>query len=114
MKKLSTKDLDILKACFESVTFENSFVLVYEKQVPNTGVVLLDGELQLFRNKQQVTERIEPGYIVGLQQMINNETVKYGCKVKENSKLIILRKAEIKEALENKNSDLHRIFTMVE
>ena len=110
MKKLSVKDLNILKAKFETLTFNTAFDLVYEKQVPNTGVVLLGGELELLRHKQ-VQARISPGCILGLQQMVNNEPVKLGCKVKENSVLIMIQKSDIMEALENSSSDLHRIFS---
>lgn len=104
------KDLGILKSYFEPLTFNNSFDLVYEKQVPNTGVVLLGGELELVRHNQ-VTDKIGPGCMVGLQQLINNEPVKSGCKVKENSVLLMIQKTDIVEALQDAKSELHRIFS---
>jgi signal-transduction protein with cAMP-binding, CBS, and nucleotidyltransferase domain len=110
MKKLSLNDLNILKASFEPLIFKNAFDLVYEKQIPNTGVVFLGGALELLRNKQ-VVDQIQPGCILGIHHLVHNEPVKLGWKVKENSVLIMLQKSDIFEALKNHSSDLHRIFS---
>lgn len=109
MKKLNSKELSILKKHFTPLRINNSCNLVYEKQIPNMAIVLLDGELELIsRNKP--AEKISPGSLMGVHQLINNEPVKQGCKIRENSEIIILQKSDLLEVSQDDNSELFPIL----
>ena len=109
LKVLSTKQIKFLKKKFEPLKFNADFHLVYESQVPNTGIVLLTGELNFFR-KKKVQSLIKSGVIFGIYELINNVPMLHGCRVLENSELIILQKSDLLAAMTDENSELFEII----
>lgn len=109
IKKLTQLQIKNLKKQFQSLKFSNDFDLVYESQVPNTGIVLLNGELALFQ-KKKIKSMIKPGNMLGVYELLNNEPVSHGCKVIGNSELIMIQKSDILDALSDEESDLYAIL----
>jgi len=109
IKKLSTEEIQKLRERYNSLKFENSFDLVYESQIPNTGIVLLEGQIALLKRKK-IHSTLGPGTLLGVTNMINNEPSPVGCKVLGNSELIMLNKSEILEALNDKDPELYAII----
>lgn len=109
MKKLNSKELSILKKYFTTLKFNNPFHLVYEKQVPNTGIVLLDGELDLL-SKNKIQETLMPGFLLGVHELIHNEPAKFGCLIKKDSSVLLLEKSDILSALEDEDSEVNPIL----
>ncbi len=109
IQMIETIDLDTLKSHFETITFSSEFDLVYEKQIPNIGIILVDGEINLL-NKRNHIELTSPGSIIGLQNLLNNIPFKFKCRVKKNSQLILLPKSEIIKILDEKSSELYKII----
>ena len=109
IKVLSTKQIKFLKKKFEPIRFNADFHLVYEFQVPNTGIVLLTGELSFFR-KKKVQSLIKSGAIFGVYELINNVPMVHGCRVLGNSELILLHKSDLLAAMTDKNSELFEII----
>lgn len=99
MKKLSDQDLRYLISRFEPIQFTNPFDLVYEDQIPITGVILVEGDAILTK-KSKPLEKILPGTVLGIHQLLNNVPVKNGCKILGQARVILLQKSEILE-LEN-------------
>lgn len=108
-KKLTVQELELLTDRFIPVCFSNAFDLVYEDQVPNTGLVLLEGEANLTRRKK-ILDQIEPGTVLGIEQLIGNEPVKHGCKIRENAKVILLQKSDLMEILREQDSKLRKVL----
>jgi len=109
IKKLTPLQIKALKKKFQILKFNNDFNLVYESQVPNTGIVLLQGKLALIK-KKKIQATIQPGSMLGVHELLNNEPVNQGCKVMGNSELIMIQKSDLIEALDDKNSDLYDIL----
>jgi len=109
IKRLTSEEISILKGRYNPLRFINEFDLVYESQVPNTGIVLLEGEIALCK-KRKIHETILPGCLIGVYELINNEPVKLGCKVKSNAELIMIQKSEILDALNDKDPELYEII----
>lgn len=109
IQTLVVDDLDILKNHFETTTFNHEFNLIYEKQIPNTGIVLVDGEINLLNKKRAIILNA-PGYILGLQNLINNIPFRFKCRVKKDSQLILLPKSDIIRIINEKQSDLYKIM----
>lgn len=107
--KLTAQQIRLLKKQFQPLIFNNDFNLVYESQIPNTGIVLINGELALFKKKKVFT-KIKPGNMLGLRELINNEPVDTGCRVMGNSELILIQKSDILDALADTKSELYAIF----
>lgn len=90
------------------LVFNRDFDLVYEKQIPNTVIALIEGEIQLTK-KSKTSEKITEACLLGLYNLLNHHPVKFGCRVKSDSKVVLLGKSELREHLENKKSELHQI-----
>jgi CRP-like cAMP-binding protein len=109
IKNLTKQEIKLLKKHFQILKFNTSFDLVYESQIPNTGIVLLNGELALFK-KKKVKFTVRPGSMLGVHMLLNNQTSELGCRIKENSEIIIIHKSDIIEALANKDSELYELL----
>lgn len=112
INRLNESELSLLKSKHQVLSFSSDFDLVYEKQVPNAGVAVIDGEVELMR-KSRVLETVGNGAILGVQQLLNQEPVKVGAKVKKNSKVILLGKSDIEDALNDKASGLSPLMTKI-
>lgn len=110
-KLILLKPEDLLKfsKTFEVLTFKNDFDLVYEQQVPTTGILLLEGEINLIKNAK-IIQKITPGHLLGVNQLLTEKSVNYGCRVKANSKIILLGKSEVLAYVKNKKSELFPIL----
>ena len=109
---LSDQKLEMLKKHFQILTFNSDFDLIYESQIPNTGIILLSGEIYLTKNNK-MKSLLEPGSVVGFYNLLNNEPVEFGYRVKGNSDIILIQKLEMIEALTKKTSPLHTIVKKI-
>lgn len=109
IKKLTSSEIKLLKKQYQSLTFQGGCDLVYETQIPNTGIVLINGELALFRKKKLKT-KVQPGSLLGVHELVHNIPVEHSCKVLGNSELIMIQKSDIIEALSDESSDLYCII----
>jgi hypothetical protein len=105
INKLSKKQIKTLKESHEVLLINNDCDLVYEKQIPNAGIALIDGEIELVK-KSKTLEIVTPGNLLGIHHIINQEPVKIGCKVKKDSKIILIGRSEVLECIKNKESKL--------
>jgi signal-transduction protein with cAMP-binding, CBS, and nucleotidyltransferase domain len=105
INKLSEKQIKTLKESHEVLSINNDCDLVYEKQIPNAGIALIDGEIELVK-KSKTLEKVTPGNLLGIHHIINQEPVKIGCKVKKDSKIILIGRSEVLECIKNKESKL--------
>jgi signal-transduction protein with cAMP-binding, CBS, and nucleotidyltransferase domain len=109
MKKLSDEELSYLEGQFGALEFNSACDLVYEDQIPNTGIVLLNGEAVLTR-KKRIIDSIERGSLYGLYELLNNEPVRHGCKVQGNARVILLQKSDLMD-LSKEDSPLSKILS---
>ncbi len=91
---LSFADIEILKRDFGPLTFPHEFQIVYEGQIPCVAMALIEGFIEIVRDSK-VELVISRGNLLGLNQIINSLPVKYGCRVRKNSEIVILGKSDI-------------------
>lgn len=103
---LTMSEIEILKKDFEILTFPNDFDIVYENQVPCTGIALIEGSIELIKNTK-VHTTVQGGNLLGVSQLISERPVKYGCRVKAKSKIILLGKSDILNLRQNKKLKNH-------
>ncbi len=106
-KKLTDHELNLLTAKFSPISFAGDSDIVYEDQVPNTGVVLLEGEAVITR-KKKVLDPIEPGTVLGVNQLMENEAVKHGCRIREKAKVILLHRSDLNEIIDDEDPTLKK------
>lgn len=109
IKKLSQHEVELLRRRFEPLRFNHSCELVYEQQVPNTGIVLLSGEIALMK-RRKVQATVGPGTMLGVDLVAQNQPSRVGCKVSKDAELIMLNRSEILEALNEKDPELYAII----
>jgi signal-transduction protein with cAMP-binding, CBS, and nucleotidyltransferase domain len=113
INKLSEKQIKTLKETHEVLSINNDCDLVYEKQIPNAGIALIDGEIELTK-KSKILERVSAGNLLGIHYVIHQEPFKFGCKVKKDSKIILIGRSEVLECIKNKESKLFGLIKDLE
>jgi hypothetical protein len=110
---LNSTQIEALKQEFELLTFPSDFDLVYENQIPCTGIALIEGQIELIRDAK-VEKVVANGNILGITELLLAEPVRYGARVKAKSKIILLGKSDILNFRSNARSKLHAILTTIE
>jgi signal-transduction protein with cAMP-binding, CBS, and nucleotidyltransferase domain len=106
---LSLIEIDALKKDFEVLTFTNDFDIVYEEQVPCTGIVIIEGQVEFIKNSK-VQETLHEGYLIGVYHLINEYPATYGCRIKAKSKIILLGKSDILGLKQTEKSQSHSVL----
>ena len=91
---LTPKDISILGQAFETLVFPNDFDLIYENHVPPTGVVLLEGKIELLKKSKTKMELTVP-QMLGLDELLLGNQFPYGLRVKANTRVILIGKSEV-------------------
>lgn len=108
--KLTEKEIESLKEVQTPLHFQNDFDLIYESQIPNIGIIFLEGEIKLLK-KKKVLDSLPIGSMVGLYHLINNTPLPMGVKIYKNSSILMLEKSTVLEALAVKSGPLYQIIS---
>ena len=79
--------------------------LFYEGQVPVAAILLIDGHIQLLKNKK-IKIKLSAGSLVGLNELMTNTPVKLEAIVEAESTLCFLDKSTILELIQDGQSNL--------
>lgn len=111
MKLLNTKELNLLIKKFGVLNFPNEFDLIYENQIPNTGIALVNGELVL-NKKSKIIETLKPGHMLGIYELINSQPLKHGLKVMADSVIVLINRSDLLEVFATEEKELVEIFNV--
>ncbi|WP_408096938.1 hypothetical protein ACJVC5_18030 [Peredibacter sp. HCB2-198] len=89
---LTQKDISILGQAFETLVFPNDFDLIYENHVPPAGVVLIEGKLEILK-KNKIKMEITTSQVFGVDELVHGTPLPFGCRIKANSKVMLLSKS---------------------
>jgi signal-transduction protein with cAMP-binding, CBS, and nucleotidyltransferase domain len=106
---LSSIEMELLKKDFEILTFSNDFDIVYEEQVPCTGIAIIEGGVEFIKNSK-VEKTLSEGHIIGVYHLMNEYPATHGCRIKAKSKIILLGKSEVLALKQTKKSKDHPIL----
>ena len=109
---LTEEEIAILKRDRSPLYFQNDFDLIYESQIPNMGIILLEGELK-FIKKKKILSSLPQGALIGIRNIINNIPFPMGLKIYKDSSILMIEKSEIMEALANKSGNLYHIISSI-
>jgi CRP-like cAMP-binding protein len=98
--KLSPEHFEIFKKNFHPAEISFSYDFVYESQIPNSAFILLSGTVELYRKNKKVGE-LEPGWMVGLNHILQEAPVTNTCKIKAGSHILVVEKSTILNILNN-------------
>lgn len=85
-------------------TFNTSTELIYEGQIPMAGYLLIEGEIHFLKRKT-VFQKILPGTLFGVSELMSHTPIKFTVKILPGSKVCILDRSTVKELLEFKDKD---------
>lgn len=84
--------------------------LFYEGQIPIVAFLLIEGCIQLFKNKKQ-KKNIKAGSLIGYTELMTNCPAELSAKVQAESTICFLDKSTIQEILLKKNSALAMLLS---
>lgn len=106
---ITPEDIHNLKKEFEVFTFSSDTEIFNEEHIPLTGIILLDGTLEIFQGNM-IIEKVNPPHMEGIVNLVNDLPSNYGCRIKANSKVILIGKSKILDILKNKRSHLFNLL----
>ncbi len=91
-------------------SFQNGATLFYEGQVPIVAYLIVEGAIELFKNRRIKTV-LKAGALIGLKELMQNSPVPLEAKVGPNTQLIYIDKSTVHEIVSaGYGSDLSLIF----
>ena len=107
--KLDLENIVEIKKISPPKKFTINSPLFYEGQIPVVAYLLLDGCIQLVKNKK-IKKTIRPGCIIGLNELMNNSPAKLSAQVQAESTICFIDKSTIQEILHDEHATLAHIF----
>jgi CRP-like cAMP-binding protein len=108
--KLENNLISEIKKFSTQKKFSSTAPLFYEGQIPIVAYLILEGCVQLMKNKK-IKKILKPGSLIGLAEMMTNAPSKLTAQVQAETTLCFLDKSTIKEIIHNeKDSDLTRLI----
>jgi signal-transduction protein with cAMP-binding, CBS, and nucleotidyltransferase domain len=104
---LTPLQLSELLERYESHFISSDFYIVYEKQIPFSAIALIQGEIELTKKTRSI-QKVSAGNLLGIQHMMDNEPLKHGIKVKKESQIILVPKADVLREMKDHKSELFR------
>ena len=107
--KLENSDITEIKKLSVPTKFSINAPLFYEGQIPIVAYLLLEGCIQLIKNKK-IKQNLRPGSLIGLNELMTNSPAKLSAQIKAESTVCFLDKSTILEVLSDENSTLADLF----
>lgn len=92
--KLTPENISGLRKTCPLVEVDREWDLTYDGQIPIGAVVLIEGVAHLTR-KNRLHEKVETGSVYGFIQLRDRVPVKYGYRLREGARVIILHSADL-------------------
>lgn len=78
--------------------YQSETEIIYEGQIPHAGYLLVEGEIHFIKRKN-VFQKILPGTLFGVTELMNNNPIRFTVKILPGSKVCILDRSTVKEIL---------------
>lgn len=114
LKTLIRLDRDHINQIRNIALKENSFksasTLFYEGQTPIVAYLIIDGVVNLIKNRKIKTS-LRTGALIGLKELMANRPVPLEAKVEPNSSIVFLDRSTVQEIINaSYGSDLSLLF----
>ncbi|MDD0853393.1 cyclic nucleotide-binding domain-containing protein [Halobacteriovorax sp. GB3] len=99
-----------IEQAVDTHTFPIQSDLFYEGQIPIVGYLLLDGHVQMLRNKK-VKAIISKGTLFGVKELMTNSPSHYSAQILPGTKVCFLDKSSVLEFIEkHQGQDIGELF----
>lgn len=99
---LSQQEQNIVLELVPAILYERESFLFYENQIPHCAILLVGGELKLYKKKNVIKVINDPGTLIGAYSLINSEASPYALKISANSQMSLVGRSTLKELMQNK------------
>lgn len=103
LQKITLANIKLILINHPAKTATVSYDVVYEDQVPTCCFILIEGKIEIVKNKHIIGE-VPANSIVGLNQILKHEPVSYTYRVIEGSELVYFDRTTLKAICNEKNS----------
>lgn len=107
--KISNELIEKLKTITDVKTFPINSPLYYEGQIPIVAYIVLDGKIEILKQKK-LKKIVSQGYMVGLKELMSNTSSKYSAHASPESLICFLDKSTIFELMKNTDNELSRFL----
>jgi len=109
--RLDREHINLIRnICLKENSFQSASTLFYEGQTPIVAYLVIDGVVNLVKNRRIKTS-LKSGALIGLKELMLNKPVPLEAKVEANSSLVFLDKSTIQEIINaTHGSDLSMLF----
>lgn len=107
--KLEADFIEEIKKISHQKKFSTQSPLFYEGQIPVVAYLVIDGCVQLLKNKK-VKKILKPGSLIGLNELMTHSPAKLSAHAMPDSTLCFLDKSTIKEITSDEGSPLAKFF----
>ena len=97
--QVTSYHIETLQNFTEPRLYNTATELIYEGQTPHAGYLLVEGEIHFVKRKN-VFQKILPGTLFGVTELMNHTPLKFTVKILPGSKVCILDKSTVKEILQ--------------
>lgn len=101
--KLDKKSIDKLKSVCRVQQFTNPTPLFYQGHVPMVAYLVLEGSVNLIRNKK-IKSSVKAGGVIGIQELLDHTTSTVTAETSTNTTVVYLDKSTVQEFMKQNNS----------
>lgn len=110
--QLDREQIEKITKLFQSKNFESQTSLFYEGQTPVVAFLIVEGSVNLVKNKK-IKSTLHEGSLIGLKELMNNKPSHVSAEVTANTSLCYLDKSTIIEIIKNQKNELSSLFKSI-
>jgi len=98
ISEMTSYHLDTLQCFSEPITYNTESVIIYEGHIPQVGYLLTEGEIH-FLKKKRIIQKILPGTLFGVHELMEHLPFNYTVKIMGGSRVSILDRSTVYEII---------------
>jgi CRP-like cAMP-binding protein len=107
--KLDKEHIEKIKKFSESKIFATNSPLFYEGQTPVVAFLILDGSVNLTKNRK-IKSTVRTGGLLGLKELMSNSPSSVSAEALPHTSVCFLDKSTVLEILKSQENDLSLLF----
>jgi signal-transduction protein with cAMP-binding, CBS, and nucleotidyltransferase domain len=89
--------------------YRNSAAIIYKGHIPNSGFLLLDGQISLSISKTKNVV-LNIGSLIGIRELMNSIPIEFDVNISSDSSVLILDRSSVNDIFNGGNKKLKEIF----
>lgn len=103
--KLDNETISEIKEILPFQKINTPSPLFYEGQIPNVAYLLIEGTIELLKNKK-IKKKLKPGHLIGLNELMSNTPSQLTANAQAESVLCYLDKSTVIDMIKDDQTSL--------